>query len=78
MDQPYMYIFHAQAQRFRTWTCLLVGYLAVQVFPLLARMNQHRPMHQLVILSMGWAVFLHPVPDPALTNIVSHSTFFGC
>jgi len=41
-------------------------------------MNQHPPMHQLVILSMGWAVFLHPVPDPALTNIVSHSTFFGC
>jgi len=29
--------------------------------------------------SREWAAFFHPTPDPALTNIVPHSTFFfGC
>jgi hypothetical protein len=55
----------------------------------LARVNQHPPVHQLAILSIGWAAFLHPVPNPVLTQ---HSTtinlfgmltfdpfyFFGC
>ncbi len=26
---------------------------------------------------MGWAAFLHPVPDLVLTDIVPQSTFFG-
>jgi len=34
-------------------------------------------MHQLAILSMGWAAFSHPIPDPALTHIAPQSTFFG-
>jgi hypothetical protein len=33
-----------------------------------ARVNQHPPMQQLAILPIGWAAFLHPVPDPPLTN----------
>ncbi len=28
--------------------------------------------------SKEWAALFHPTPDPALTNIVPHSNFFGC
>jgi hypothetical protein len=43
----------------------------------------HPPPPVLVVLSIGWAAFLHPVPDPALTNIASQSVlwsffFEGC
>ncbi len=41
----------------------------------LARVNQHPPMHQLAILSIGWAAFFHPTPDPELIDIVPQSTF---
>jgi len=53
------------------------GHLAVQGFPHLARMNQHRPMHQLVVLSIGWAIFFHPVPDPALTKLCHTQPFLA-
>jgi hypothetical protein len=33
-------------------------------------------MHQLVVLSLGWAAFFHLVPGPALTNFVPQSSFF--
>ncbi len=36
-----------------------------------ARVNQHPPMHQLAVLSTGWAVFFHSAPDG-----VHHSPFF--
>jgi len=35
-------------------------------------------MHQLTVLFVGWVAFFHWDPDPALTNIVPQSTFFGC
>jgi hypothetical protein len=41
------------------------------------KVNQHSPVHQLAILSIGWAAFFHLALDPALTNIVPQSTFFG-
>jgi hypothetical protein len=34
---------------------------------MLARVNQHPQIHQLAVLSIGWAAFFHPVPDPSLT-----------
>ncbi len=40
--------------------------------------NQHPPVHQLAVLSIRWAAFLHPVSDPVLTNILPQSTSFGC
>jgi hypothetical protein len=39
--------------------------------PRLTRVIHPSPV--LAVLSIGWAAFLHPVPDPALTNIVSQS-----
>jgi hypothetical protein len=35
-----------------------------------ARVNQHPPMHQLAVLSTGWAAFFHSAPDG-----VHHSPF---
>jgi hypothetical protein len=46
--------------------------------PMLDIMNQHPPMHQLAILSIGWVVSFHPILDLALTNIVPQSNFYGC
>jgi hypothetical protein len=40
------------------------------------RVNQHPPMHQLVILFIGWVAFFHPAPDIMLINIVPQSTLF--
>jgi hypothetical protein len=52
------------------------------------RVNQHPPVHQLAVLSTGWVVFLHPVPDPVLTQHCTGQlfwaadlwpfSFFGC
>jgi hypothetical protein len=42
-----------------------MGYLQM------AKMNQQPPMHQLVILSTGWAAFFHSMLDG-----VRHSHFF--
>jgi hypothetical protein len=36
----------------------------------MARVNQQPPMHQLVVLSTGWAAFFHSVPDG-----VHHNSF---
>jgi hypothetical protein len=36
-----------------------------------ARMNQYPPVHQLAVLSTGWAAFFHSAPDG-----VHHSPFF--
>jgi len=36
-----------------------------------ARVNQHPPMHQLAVLSTGWAAFFHSAPDR-----VHHNPFF--
>ncbi len=33
--------------------------------------------HQLAVLSIGWAPFFHPAPDPELINIVPQSTFWS-
>jgi hypothetical protein len=45
--------------------------------PSSARVNQQPPMHQLAVLSTGWAEFFHSAPDA-----VHHSPFFfllcGC
>jgi hypothetical protein len=43
-----------------------------------ARVNQHPPLHQLAILSIGWVMFFHPASDLALTKIVPHSTILAC
>jgi hypothetical protein len=43
----------------------------------MTKVNQHSPVHQLAILSIGWAAFFHLALDPALINIVPQSTFFG-
>jgi hypothetical protein len=43
-----------------------------------ARVNQHPPLHQLAILSIGWVTFFHPTPDLALTKIAPHSTILAC
>jgi hypothetical protein len=37
----------------------------------MARVNQQPPMHQLAVLSTGWAAFFHSAPDG-----VHHSRFF--
>jgi hypothetical protein len=42
-----------------------------------AKMNQHPPFHQLAVLSIGWAVFLHPVPDPVLTQHCTSQLFWA-
>ncbi len=40
-------------------------------------MNQHQPVHQLNVLSIGWAAFLHPVPEPVLTQHCTKVNLFG-
>jgi len=40
-----------------------------------ARVNQHPTVHQLAVLSIWWAVFLHPVPDPVLTQHCTSQLF---
>jgi hypothetical protein len=35
-------------------------------------------LHQLIVLSIGWAGLFHPALDPQLTNMVPQSTIFGC
>jgi hypothetical protein len=43
----------------------------------MTKVNQHSPVHQLAILSIGWAAaFFHLAFDPALINIVPQSTLF--
>ncbi len=37
-----------------------------------AKVNQQPPMHQLVVLSIGWATFFHSAPDGV------HHNFFFC
>jgi hypothetical protein len=43
----------------------------------MTKVNQHSPVHQLAILSVGWAAFFYLALDHALTNIVPQSTIFG-
>jgi hypothetical protein len=43
----------------------------------MARVNQHPLMHQLVVLSKGWATFLHPIPNPMLTQHCTIVNIFG-
>jgi len=43
----------------------------------MAKVNQHPPLHQLAILSIGWAACLHPVPDPVLTQHCTTVNLFG-
>jgi hypothetical protein len=43
----------------------------------LARVNQHPPVHQLAVLSIGWAAFPHPVPNPVLTQDCTTVNVFG-
>jgi hypothetical protein len=40
-------------------------------------LNQHPPVHQLPVLSIGWAAFPHPVPDPVLTQDCTTLNLFG-
>jgi hypothetical protein len=42
-----------------------------------ARVNQHPPVHQLAVLSIGWAAFLHSVPGPVLTQHCTTVNLFG-
>jgi hypothetical protein len=42
------------------------------------RVNQPPRLHQLAVLSTGWATFFHPVPDTPLTNIGAQSNLFSC
>jgi hypothetical protein len=42
-----------------------------------ARVNQHPPLHQLAILSIGWVTLFHPAPHLGLTKIVPHSTILA-
>jgi hypothetical protein len=45
-----------------------------------AKVNQQPPMHQLAVLSTGWAAFFHSVPDGVHHSpflfVVDHCTFF--
>jgi hypothetical protein len=43
----------------------------------MARVNQHPPVHQLAILSIGWAAFFHPVPDSLSTQHCTTVNLFG-
>ncbi len=43
----------------------------------LARANQHPPVHQLAVLFIGWAAFLHPLLDPVLTQHSTTVNLFG-
>jgi hypothetical protein len=44
---------------------------------LTTRVNQHPPVHQLDVLSIGWALFFHPVPDPVLTQHCTSQPFWA-
>jgi len=43
-----------------------------------AKVNQHPPVHQLAVLSMGWAAFFHSVSNPMLTQHCNTVNFLGC